>query len=182
MSQIKPTLLKKCGERGNPFLRSIDYLIGIPIISLLGHFRSKAKLRPKNPEKIALLKTAGIGDTVLLSAVAKDLKKAFPAAQLSLFCGANNYEVGLMLDDIRHVISLPITNPLSAIKKIIHAGTFDFWLNFGPWPRLNSLFTRTARAACKVGFATPGNTGIMSTIFLWNTLTAFMSWKITAAS
>lgn len=142
------------GERGNPVLRSIDYFIGIPLIFFLGHLRPKSKIKPNNPKRIALLKTAGIGDTVLLSAISKDLKQAFPEAMQFFFCGANNYEVGLMMKDIDEVVRLPITNPFSALEKIIHAGTFDYWLDFGPWPRLNSLFSWAARATCKVGFAT----------------------------
>jgi len=145
---------KGLGERGNPLLRSIDYLIGVPLIFLLGHSRAKSTIRPQNPQRIALLKTAGIGDTVLLSAVSQDLRRAFPEAELVFFGGANNYEVGHLLPDITEVVCLPITNPLAAIKKIIHAGAFDYWLDFGPWPRLNSLFSWASRAAFTVGFAT----------------------------
>ncbi len=79
-------------DRGNRLLRRGDFLIGIPLTFLLGALRLKK--RPLPPEdsirRIGILATAAIGDTILISAVLKDLKDRYPEAQMVFFAGGTN--------------------------------------------------------------------------------------------
>ena len=142
-------------ERGSELLKFLDRYLGIPVIFTLGVFRRKRK-KPQLIEKIALLKTAAIGDTVLLSAVIRDIKERLSNARITFFTGSSNYEIAKIIAETFSnvdVIKLPIKNPLSAIS-IIKQYEFDVWLDFGTWPRLNALFSHFANAKFKVGFKT----------------------------
>jgi heptosyltransferase I len=142
-------------ERGSKFLNFLDRYLGIPIVFLLGHLKRSGE-KPQLIEKIALLKIAAIGDTILLSAVIKDIKEKLPNAKITLFTGSSNYEIAKIIAETfseMNVIRLPIKNPLKAIS-IIKQYKFDAWLDFGSWPRLNALFSYFANAKFKVGFKT----------------------------
>ena len=147
-------MAKYNSERGNDFLRRLDRYIGIPLVFTLGLFKKKKDFKTK-VRNIALLKTAAIGDTVLLSAVVKDIRENIPESKITLFTGSSNYEIAKTMAnmfDIK-VIKLPIKNPLKAIS-IIKQHTFDVWLDFGSWPRLDALLSCFANANFKVGFKT----------------------------
>ncbi|SNR60746.1 glycosyltransferase family 9 protein [Desulfurobacterium atlanticum] len=142
-------------ERGSKLLKFLDRYFGIPVIFTLGFFNRKRK-RPQLIEKIALLKTAAIGDTVLLSAIIRGINESMPQAKITLFTGSSNYEIAKIIAEAFfnvNVIKLPIKNPFNAIS-IIKQYEFDAWLDFGPWPRLNALFSYFANAKFKVGFKT----------------------------
>lgn len=149
--------MRSGGERGNTTLRFLDRYAGIPIVVLLGLLRRKQpSVNRPTPLKAAFLHTAAIGDTVLLSAVVKDFKNAFPAATLTLFTGASNYQTAGLIAGIDRIVKLPVGNPLASARAIREAGAFDLWLDFGPWPRINALLSFCARAGLRVGFKTPG--------------------------
>ncbi len=139
--------------RGNRLLRFMDRYLGIPLIVALGILRKKNAFSTVKTPHIALLKTAGIGDTVLLSAIIQDIKYTYPQADITLFAGDSNSEMGKLIPGIE-VVSLSFTNPLAALREI-RKKSFDFWLDFGPWPRINALYTYLARASYKIGFKTP---------------------------
>lgn len=144
-------------ERGNSTLRFLDKYVGIPLVLLLGIFRRKrSHFNAAALHNAAFLHTAAIGDTVLLSAVVNDFKTAFPAARLTLFTGSSNYQTAKLIAGIDRVIKLPVSNPLLSIKAIRNAGSFDLWLDFGSWPRINALLSYFSRSALRVGFRTPG--------------------------
>ncbi len=144
-------------ERGNVKLRLLDRYIGIPVVIALGLIhRRKLFIAQKNIAAIAFMHTAAIGDTVILSASVKDIKNAYPHAALTLFTGSSNYEMAKLLTGIDRIIKLPVNNPIEAIKLIKKSGVFNLWIDFGPWPRLNAIFTYFAKASLKVGFKTKG--------------------------
>ncbi len=140
-------------ERGNKKLRLLDRYLGIPLIFCLGLFRKKQK-KPKIIQSIALLKTSGIGDTVILSAIVRDLKAALPNREITLFTGKLNYEMGKLIKGC-HVVSLPISKPFAAIQ-MVRQKQFDLWVDFGPWSRINALFTFFSLSRYKLGFKTAG--------------------------
>jgi len=137
-------------ERGNRVLHIIDRYIGIPLVFLAG-LRIKRKL-PKKIETIAILKSAGIGDLVLVSAVIQDIRKAHPRAQIFLFTGKANSGLAKLIEGVEPVI-LPMTNPFKALK-IIRKHRFDLWIDGDPWPRISTLFTVASRSKFHVGFRT----------------------------
>jgi heptosyltransferase I len=135
----------------------LDRYVGIPAVralSLLQINRSAGDLR--DPRRIAFLQTAAIGDTVLSSAITRSIQKAYPDARLTFFTGSSNYEIACLIPRIDRVVKLPVKRPLEAVRLIREAGTFDLWVDFGPWPRLNALWTFFAHAGLKVGFKTTG--------------------------
>src|SRR5256885_6602982 len=102
--------------RGNAALHFVDRYAGIPLVASLGGIRRKHAL-PSTIERIGLLKTAAIGDTVLLSGVVADLRRTFQRASLVLFASESNYEVGCMLEGLDQVVEVPILNFWSAVRR-----------------------------------------------------------------
>lgn len=144
-------------ERGNVRLRFLDRYVGIPVVMALGLIRHKShKNIHKQINTLAFLHTAAIGDTILLSASVKDVKDAYPNANLTLFAGSSNYEMAQLVTGIDRIIKLPVNNPVESIKLIRESGIFDVWIDFGPWPRLNAILSYFAKAHLKIGFKTKG--------------------------
>jgi len=141
-------------ERGSLTFRRLDRYAGIPLIATLGLFRS-AREKPSTIKRVGLLKTAGIGDTILLSAIVNDLRRAIPDAHLVLFTGAENHAAGLLLDSLDAVVKLPLKNPV-ALRERLRQYRFDAFLDFGPWPRINALIAAMAHAQYTIGFRTAG--------------------------
>jgi ADP-heptose:LPS heptosyltransferase len=141
-------------KRGNPALHYLDRYAGIPAVVMLGRIRRRRVL-PSTIERIGLLSTAAIGDTVLISAVIQDLRSAFPCASLNLFAGETNFEIACMLDGLDHTISVPIVNLVAALKSIRSVPT-DVLLDFGQWARFDALLAAHSRASFTIGFQTRG--------------------------
>lgn len=139
--------------RVSTFLRRVDRFLGIPLIYFLGLFHRKKTFKgPCN--SIALLCTAAIGDTILISGIIADLKLAYPHAKITFFVGRSNLEAALLIPGIE-VREIPVSNPQKAIE-IIQREAFDVWIDCGQWARVNALFSFFARAEFKIGFETPG--------------------------
>ena len=107
------------------------------------------------PRRITLLKSAAIGDTVLLSAVVRDLRGFFPQAHLSLACGASNVGLARLVGGIDEVIMLPMSRPLAIWRESWRLRS-DLFIDFDSWPRVNALVTFCSDSARTVGFRTPG--------------------------
>jgi ADP-heptose:LPS heptosyltransferase len=152
----KPRVNARHPERGNRLLKFIDRYAGIPIVAVLGLVKGRRKAAvDKDISTAAFLQTAAIGDTILSSAIVQDLRIAFPESRVTFFTGASNYDIARMLPGIDRVVKLPIANPLEAIRLIRSCGAFDVWIDLGPWPRLNAIYSFFARSALSVGFRTP---------------------------
>lgn len=137
-------------DRGNALLRFGDRFFGIPLILFLSLFKKRRK-KPENIKSVGILATAAIGDTLLLSPVVKDFVKKYPYAETVIFCGKTNFATFKMALPEMNFITIPVGNPLKSIK-IIREYSFDLFLDFGPWPRINSLLTHFSRSKYKVGF------------------------------
>lgn len=145
-------------EKGNANLHFFDRFLGIPIIAFLSLFKFSRRTIPKDfrPKRIALLNISSIGDTVLMSAIIQDLKIAYHDAEIEVFCGATNQAVFGMIPIISSVKKLPVTNVFESIKEIRNSGSFDLLIDFGPWPRLNAIFSFWFKAKYSVGFNSIG--------------------------
>ncbi len=135
--------------------RVADRWLGIPAVRVLGLLRSRAEA-PVKPERIGILATAAIGDTLLMSAVLSDLAATHPEAHLTLFAGESNLAVARLACPVHEIQPIGATRPLAAIRRFNSMGPFDAWLDFGPWPRINALLTHFAPAKYKIGFAASG--------------------------
>ena len=139
-------------EKGNKLFHKIDRYLGVPITVGLGLLRMRKKFVPQNIKRIAILNIGSIGDNVLMSAAILDLKKQFPDAQIIAFTGSTNFDVVTQIDGLESVVKLPITNPVSTIKALLTYSAFDILIDFGPWPRLNSIYSFFLPAKFKIGF------------------------------
>ena len=133
-------------ERASARLRLLDRYLGIPLVFFLSLFKRKRSLQKQ--EKIAVLVTAGIGDTVLLTAILQDLE----GKEITLFTGQANAEMGRMIPGVQ-VVALPITSPLKALR-LIRKERFDVWIDANPWPRINALFSFFSKSSFTIGFKT----------------------------
>lgn len=141
-------------QRGNPILHFLDRYAGIPAIAILGHLRRKRVL-PFKIKTFGLLRTAAIGDTVLISAAIADLRSAFPDASMIFFAGPSNIEIARMLDGVDKVVDVPILSLLAALCRV-RSVAVDVMVDFGQWPRFDALLTLLSRASFTIGFHTPG--------------------------
>lgn len=144
-------------DRGNPRLKFLDRYAGIPVIEALGLARRVTGRRAVPPDwrTIGLVKTVGIGDIVLLSAVIRDLREARPDARIVLFVSANNLGFARLLDGVDAVIPVPVRDIVKAVR-IVRAEGCDVVVDFGAWPRFESLLTALSGAQATVGMRTPG--------------------------
>lgn len=140
--------------RGSNGLRMVDRYVGIPLVAAAGLLRKKRRL-PSHPNRIALLNTAAVGDTVLMSAAVADLRDRYPHAELILLAGPSNYEAAHLIPELDLVLFLDIFNPVKAIRQI-RRQDLAVLLDFGSWPRLNSLLAAFSGARFIAGFKTSG--------------------------
>ncbi len=135
--------------RGNALLKSLDRWVGIPLVLLSAALRRPHAL-PSAPRRIAVLKTAAIGDTVLLAAAVAALAARYPAASVRVFLGASNRAMAPLLAVPSEV--LPIARPWRA-RAALAAFAPDLLIDCEPWARLTALLVASAGGAT-LGFAT----------------------------
>jgi len=139
--------------RGNNKLRLVDRYLGIPLIFCAGLLRSKRSI-PKNACSIGLLNTAAIGDTVLMSAAVADIRQHYPDATIVLFVGPSNFQAAELIEGVDHLVHLKVFNIRQSLQEL-RRWRLDVLLDFGPWSRLNALYTILGGARFTVGFRTP---------------------------
>jgi heptosyltransferase III len=144
-------------DRGNPRLKFLDRYAGIPVIATLGAWRRLSGRRavPADWKSIGLVKTVGIGDTVLLSGVVHDIRAARPDARIVLFVSPNNAGFARLLAEVDAVVTVPVRDLPRAVRTV-RAEDCDVVVDFGAWPRFESLLTVLSGARCTVGMRTPG--------------------------
>jgi ADP-heptose:LPS heptosyltransferase len=140
-------------KRGSAVLHFLDRYAGIPAVAILGQARRKRAL-PCMIRTIGLLRTAAIGDTVLMSAAIADLRAAFPEASVIFFAGPTNFEMAGMLDGVDEIVEVPIAN-LAAWWRV-RSIAVDVMIDFGQWPRFDALLTLFSSASFTIGFQTHG--------------------------
>ena len=150
IKKIKAILLK---ERGNKFYRFLDYYVGIPIVFLFGIFKRKNQNLNSEVKCIGLLKTAGIGDIVILSAIVNEIKNRYPHCKIVLFVGSNNYEIAKIMNRGIIIEKISFLNLLKSIK-LIRNYKFDYFVDFDPWPRINAILSFFSKSKVKIGFKT----------------------------
>ena len=139
-------------ERNNIWLKKIDYYIGCPLVYFLGFFRSKRSIIPKQVKRVLLIKTAGIGDTVLVGAIVLEIKQQYPKAQIDIVCSKNNAAMAKMLPGISEVYIFNMKAPFKSLRLLRKLEQFDLLIDFAPWPRINAVVSYVVDATFKVGF------------------------------
>jgi heptosyltransferase-3 len=140
-------------ERGNPRLRLLDRYVGIPVVAVGGLLRRRRTL-PADPHRIGVLNSTTIGDTVLLSAVLRDVAAAFPEADVVLFAGTSNAAIARLIDGVT-VVPIRLTEPRAAIHAV-RGAALDVVLDFDQWPRIEAVFSLFSGSRFRAGFRSPG--------------------------
>jgi ADP-heptose:LPS heptosyltransferase len=104
---------------------------------------------------VALVKTAAIGDTVLLSALVSDLKAWKPDLRIVLFAGESNAFYGRLLTGVDRVVELKLTKIWHCIR-LLRSESFDVTIDVDSWPRISAVFAVLSSTDCVVGFKTFG--------------------------
>jgi ADP-heptose:LPS heptosyltransferase len=141
-------------EKGNKLYHKLDKFIGIPIVFVLGLFKLRKRKIPIEINRIAILNLGSIGDNVLMSGPIKDLRKSFPDASIEIFTGSSNFQVVQMIPGVNVIHRLTIKKPFQTITQIKALDCFDVVLDFGPWPRINAIYTFLISSKCSIGFRT----------------------------
>lgn len=145
------------GERNNPLMKKLDKWIGCPLLFVLGIFHKKRRVENikniTNP-RIAIIKTAGIGDTVILSAILDEIKAVHPNSSITWICAKNNLGMvnALKYKGIDEVFCFDMKSPIKSFKALTLMGSFDYVLDFAPWPRINAVISWFLPGTFKVGF------------------------------
>ena len=141
-------------KRGLRSRRLIDRLIGCPALFVLGLCRSKRKV-PDHINVIGILSLSAIGDTIIASAIARDLKIAHPSAKIIAFVGPSSVGIGRIVAGFDDEIVIPTTKPFHALQ-IIRQFPAEIIIDICPWPRITALYAVLSRAGFTVGFRTEG--------------------------
>ncbi|WP_273187255.1 glycosyltransferase family 9 protein [Dialister succinatiphilus] len=145
-------------ERNNKLMKKMDRYIGCPLLFGLGLFHKKRKFAPyagKNPS-IALLKTAAMGDTILMEAVIQEIRADYPDSKITFICSKSNLGMTKALSGIDRVFEFKMKNPLASLAQARKLGHFDYLFDFAPWARINALISYCMDADFKVGFKRKG--------------------------
>ena len=142
--------------RSNIALKLADRWLGVPLIAAFAAQPKRSRPMPHTIRRVGLLKTAAIGDTLLLAGFLDDLRCAFPDAKLVMITGTDNAAAGRLLPARadEHIMISP-RSPASAIRSV-RAARLDVIIDFGSWPRFDALLAATSRARFRLGFHTSG--------------------------
>jgi ADP-heptose:LPS heptosyltransferase len=141
--------------RGNKTLKNLDRYLGIPLL-VTASLMPKRTLAPHTARRIGLMKTAAVGDTLLLAGLIEDVGRTYPNANVILITGADNFDAAKLLSGriAEHVVVSP-RHPFGAIAAIRRA-RLDVIVDFGSWPRFDALLAASSGAKLRIGFKTPG--------------------------
>lgn len=150
--RTKSKKVSELNERGNSKLKFMDKYIGIPFIFMLGLFRKKKKELRIRPRNIVIVMIAAIGDTILLSAVIKELKLLYPNVYITLVCSNGNIQAAKNLPQVDRMIKFDMANVLGSFFLLRKLPKFDLLFDFGTWAKFNALISFVIKAHFKVGF------------------------------
>jgi ADP-heptose:LPS heptosyltransferase len=141
-------------QRGSRLRRFIDHWIGSPILFVLGLVWPKRAI-PNRIDVIGLLSLSAIGDTIVASAIANDLKRTLPSVKIIVFVGPSSQGIGQIIEGFDDEVVIPTTRPLRALH-IIRQYPIDVLIDICAWPRITAIYAALSRARFTVGFRTDG--------------------------
>ncbi|MBM3675559.1 MAG: glycosyltransferase family 9 protein [Actinobacteria bacterium] len=143
-------------DRANPRLRTVDRIVGVPAVAALGIGRRLRGRRTVPPrwQSVGFVLGAGIGDTVLASAVLGDVRDARPDARIVLFVTESNASFARMLPQPDEVVEMSVRSPLAALRRV-RSRRCDVVVDLGMWTRFEALVTVGSGARATVGRRTP---------------------------
>lgn len=142
--------------RSNIALKLADRWFGVPLLAAFAAQPKRPRPASEAIRRIGLLKTAAIGDTLLLAGLLNDVRRTFPAAKLLMITGNDNAAASRLLPAAadEQIIISP-RSPASAIRSV-RAARLDVIIDFGSWPRFDALLAAVSGARFRLGFRTSG--------------------------
>lgn len=141
-------------ERNNPLMKKIDKWVGCPIVYILGLLHKNNPL-PQIDDgcmRIALIKTSAVGDTIILSAIIDEIRNQYPQCHITVICSKNNFGMVKILRGVNNIELFDMRSPMKSLMRIGKMKRFKFVLDFGPWPRINSVIAWKINADYRIGF------------------------------
>lgn len=133
--------------------RLLDRHVGRAALWAIGIVRRPRPL-PDAPRHIALCVLGALGDTLLASALAGDIRRVLPEVRITLVAAATNQAMAPLLPAVDAVLVIPIGRPDRAVRLLRSAG-FDLLIDCNQWFRISAV--HAALAGCfAVGFRTVG--------------------------
>ncbi len=141
-------------RRGSRKNRLADTWIGIPVLNTLATFRGRRHL-PQKLDRIGLLCSLALGDTLLFSAALKSIRTQYPSQRLIFFCGPQNLAAARLIPGLDELVLIDLLDPIKTVRRM-RAQRLDLLLDFSSWQRLTALYTLLSGARFTAGFRTPG--------------------------
>ena len=133
--------------------RFFDRYFGIPILIILTILlKRKRRLPIENIRKIAVIKLAAIGDSILIVPMLKALRRNFPECEISFICSDINISIINKIPYINKTILCDVHsfyNPVKFFKFIIplRKENFDVMIDAVAVERLDNLKAITCQSA-----------------------------------
>lgn len=140
--------------RNIAFARTLDRVVGSPLLYWFGVLRSKRPVPPKIT-RVGIMMFETIGDTLLAASLIASLRKSDPDMQVIVFASGGNRGVLPLIAGVHAVVEVPLTRPFRAIAAM-RSVAVDVMIDIGQWPRWYALMCALSRSGHTIGFATPG--------------------------
>jgi ADP-heptose:LPS heptosyltransferase len=141
-------------QRGSLKNRLLDNWVGIPVLNLMATFHRR-RAAPAQFERIGVMCSPALGDTLLFSAALQDLRAALPNAHIVHLCFRQNLAAAEILPGADERVLLTLTSPAASVR-LLRALALDVLLDFTSWQRLTAFFTLCSGAGYTVGFRSAG--------------------------
>ncbi len=136
-------------------LRGVDHVLGAAALRVLAIRKRRTVAWPERVERIGILQTAAIGDTLLMSRALGSIRDHWREAHLTFFAGPSNVEAARFLPGVDALERIDVFRFFESLRTIRRV-RLDLCVDFGPWPRINALYAALSGAAVTAGFRTPG--------------------------
>ena len=109
---------------------------------------------PVAPKEVALCVLGALGDTLLASVLAQDIRRVLPGVRITLIAAATNQAMAPLLPEIDGLLVIPVNRPDRAVR-LIRRARFDLLIDCNQWLRISAI--HAALAGCfSIGFRTAG--------------------------
>jgi heptosyltransferase-3 len=137
-------------KRGNVKNRLLDRYLGIPILLGTSLFQARRQ-QPNRIQRIGLIASPTLGDTLLTSACTQDLRRCFPDAHIIYFSVPSNTAAANLLPEVDEIAPISFTNPLQTVRTMRRL-KLDVLFDFSSWQRMIAFCVALSGAAYRVGF------------------------------
>jgi ADP-heptose:LPS heptosyltransferase len=143
------------GNAKTKLLKIFDYFFG----SLLGLVINppqpkKPEIQPDTIKRILIVRPGGIGDAVLLIPFIKELRSAFPHAEMDILAERRNREIFSLAKDIINEIFIYDNSGLIGLYKKLQKKDYDLIFDTEQWHHLTAIFSYLICKKTRVGFGT----------------------------